>query len=92
MIRDFVTHHGTGILYVVRAYASAPAGDDDPSDPRRIALSRAQAVQAALLDAGVPPLKIRLLALGHAGGTPADRVEVIAMPASSGHSSSSSSP
>ncbi|HEX3984908.1 MAG TPA: hypothetical protein VHX12_14545 [Acidisoma sp.] len=91
MIRDFVVRHGTGILYVVRAFASEPKGDDDPSDPRRIALARARAVQAALLDAGANPLRVRLLALG-AGGTPPERVELIAMPPASGHTGSSSSP
>lgn len=92
LIRDFVSRHGTTVLYVVRAFASQPKGDDDPSSPRRIALTRAQGVQEALTAAGVDPIHIRLLALGNAGGTPADRVDLIAMPASSGHTAPSSSP
>ncbi|MCB8879069.1 hypothetical protein ACELLULO517_02400 [Acidisoma cellulosilytica] len=92
LIRDFVSRHGTTILYIVRAYASQPKGDDDPSSPRRIALTRAQGVQAALTAAGVDPIHIRLLALGNSGSTPADRIDLIAMPPSSGHSNASSSP
>jgi hypothetical protein len=92
IIRDFVTRHGKDTLYVVRAFASAPKGDDDPSDPRRIALFRAQAVQSALMDAGAQPTRVRLLALGNVGGPAPDRVELIAMPPSSGHTAPSSSP
>jgi outer membrane protein OmpA-like peptidoglycan-associated protein len=92
MLRDFAQRYGAKAQYVVRAFASAPAGDDDPSTPRRIALERAQSVAAALLDSGVQPDRVRLLALGNAGGTPADRVEVIAMPPSSGHTNTDSSP
>lgn len=92
LIRDFVTRHPSGILYIVRAYATQPKGDDDPSTQRRIALTRAQGVQAALLDAGIAPLNIRLLALGTVASGVPDRVDLIAMPPASGHSSSSSSP
>jgi hypothetical protein len=92
LIRDFVSRHGTTVLYVVRAFAAQPKGDDDPSTPRRIALTRAQGVQEALTAAGVDPIHIRLLALGNSGGTPADRVDLIAMPASPGHTAPSSSP
>ncbi|MCB8873939.1 hypothetical protein [Acidisoma silvae] len=96
LIRDFVTRHGTSVLYVVRAYASQPKGDDDPSTPRRLALMRAQGVAAALQDAGVDPIHIRLLALGNSGGNagnaPTERVDLIAMPPATGHSASPSSP
>jgi hypothetical protein len=92
MLRNFATRYGATTQYVVRAFASAPAGDDDPSTPRRISLARAQSVAAALIDSGVPPDRVRLLALGSAGGTPTDRVEVIAMPPSSGHTDPQSSP
>ena len=92
MLRDFAQRYGATAQYVIRAFASSPAGDDDPSTPRRIALERAQAVAAALLDSGVQPDRVRLLALGNAGGSPADRVEVIAMPPSSGHTNIDSSP
>jgi outer membrane protein OmpA-like peptidoglycan-associated protein len=92
MLRDFAQRYGAGAHYVIRAFASAPAGDDDPSTPRRIALQRAQSVAAALMESGVQADRVRLLALGDAGGTPADRVEVIAMPPSSGHTNTDSSP
>jgi hypothetical protein len=92
MLRDFAQRYGPGAQYIVRAFATPPAGDDDPSTPRRIALARAQSVAAALTRSGVQPDRVRLLALGNAGGAPADRVEVIAMPPSSGHTSSDSSP
>lgn len=92
MLRDFAQRHGADAEYVIRAFASPPAGDDDPSSPRRIALARAQSVAAGLMDSGVQPDRVRLLALGNAGGTPADRVEVIAMPPSSGHTNIDSSP
>jgi hypothetical protein len=81
MLRDFARNRSSrSMQYVVSAYAAAAAGDDDPSTPRRLALSRAQAVQAALLEAGVPGGRIRLLALGDAGGSPPNRVEVVASP------------
>jgi hypothetical protein len=92
MLRDFTQRHGTETQYIVRAYASAPAGDDDPSTPRRVALARAQSVASALLDSGAQADEVRLLALGNAGGSPPNRVEVIAMPPPSGHTASQSSP
>jgi hypothetical protein len=88
MLRDFAARHGADAHYVIRAYATPPAGDDDPSTPRRIALMRAQSVASALTDSGIQADQVRLLALGDAGGAPADRVEVIAMPPSSGHTNS----
>jgi outer membrane protein OmpA-like peptidoglycan-associated protein len=92
MLRDFAGRYGGNAQYIIRAFATSPAGDDDPSTPRRIALSRAQSVATALLASGVQPGRVRLLALGNAGGTPADRVEVIAMPPLSGHTNTDSSP
>jgi hypothetical protein len=92
MLRNFTERYAAGTQYIVRSFASAPPGDDDPSTPRRIALARAQSVASALLDSGAQPDKVRLLALGDAGGSPANRVEVIAMPPSSGHTASPSSP
>jgi hypothetical protein len=80
-LRDFAHNRASRpTQYVVSAYAAAAPGDDDPSTPRRLALSRAQAVQTALLEAGVPGGRIRLLALGNAGGSPPNRVEVVASP------------
>jgi outer membrane protein OmpA-like peptidoglycan-associated protein len=91
MLRDFAHNRANrSMQYVVSAYAAAAPSDDDPSTPRRLALSRAQAVQAALLEAGVPGGRIRLLALGAAGGSPPDRVEIVASP--SGASASPSPP
>ena len=92
MLRDFAQRYGGTAEYVIRAFATPPAGDDDPSTPRRLALARAQAVAAALETSGVQPERVRLLALGNAGGSPADRVEVIAMPPSSSHTTSESTP
>jgi outer membrane protein OmpA-like peptidoglycan-associated protein len=92
MLRDFAGRYGAAAHYIVRAFATSPAGDDDPSTPRRIALARAQSVATALAGSGVPPDRVRLLALGSAGGTPPDRVEVIAIPPSSGHTNIDSSP
>jgi outer membrane protein OmpA-like peptidoglycan-associated protein len=92
MVRDFAGRSGGAAQYVIRAFATAPAGDDDPSTPRRIALARAQSVAAALMASGIQSDRLRLLALGNAGGAPADRVEVIAMPPSSGHTPSESTP
>ena len=92
MVRDFATRYGGAAQYTIRAFATSPAGDDDPSTPRRIALARAQSVAAALMQSGVQPDRLRLLALGSAGGAPADRVEVIATPPSSGHTNAVSSP
>jgi translation initiation factor IF-2 len=92
MLRDFAQRHGAATQYIVRAFAAAPPGDDDPSTPRRVALARAQSVASALFDSGAQPDTVRLLALGDAGGSPPNRVEVIAMPPPSGHTASQSSP
>ena len=92
MLRDFAERYGDAAQYIIRAFATPPTGDDDPSTPRRIALARAQSVAAALMASGVHPEHVRLLALGDAGGAPADRVEVIAMPPQNGHTNTDSSP
>lgn len=92
ILRNFAQRYGPGTRYVIRAFASAPPGDDDPSTPRRMSLDRAQSVAAALAASGVKSQSLRLLALGATGGKTADRVEVIAMPATSRHTDSDSSP
>ncbi len=92
MLRDFAQRYGPQAQYIIRAYASAPAGDDDPSTPRRISLARAQSVAAVLAASGAQPEHLRVLALGNTGGATADRVEVIAMPPASGHTASDSTP
>jgi hypothetical protein len=92
MLTGFVQRYGAAAQYSVQAFASIPAGDDDPSTPRRIALDRARAVQSVLIAAGAKPGQVRLLARGNAGGTPPDRVEVIAIPPVPGHTAPSSAP
>ncbi|GAB0118322.1 hypothetical protein [Acidisoma sp. 7E03] len=86
ILQTFAHRSGPQFHYNVLAFASVPKGDDDPSTPRRIALDRARAVQAALTAAGIPASHIRLLARGNAGGSPPDRVEVVAMPPQTDHS------
>ncbi|MBW4024849.1 MAG: hypothetical protein HIU92_17270, partial [Proteobacteria bacterium] len=92
ILRNFAQRYGPGAEYIIRAFASAPAGDNDPSTPRRTSLARAQTVAAALAASGVPQKRVRLLALGDTGGKIADRVQVIAMPPASRHTASDSSP
>lgn len=92
MLSAFVQRYGAQAQYSVQAFASVPAGDDDPSTPRRIALDRARAVQSVLIGAGALPDHVRLLARGNAGGTPPDRVEVVAIPPTPGHTAPSSAP
>lgn len=59
----------------VLAYAAGSA--DDPSTPRRLALARALAARAVLINEGIPSTRIWVRALGPAGGGgPADRVDV----------------
>jgi len=92
MLTGFVQRYGAEAQYSVQAFASVPAGDDDPSTPRRIALDRARAVQSVLIAAGAKPGNVRLIARGNAGGTPPDRVEVVAIPPAPGHTPPSSAP
>lgn len=92
MLTGFVQRYGPEAQYSVQAFASVPVGDDDPSTPRRIALDRAREVQSVLVTAGAKPGHIRLIARGNAGGTPPDRVEVVAIPPTPGHTPPSSAP
>lgn len=92
MLRNFVHQYGPKAIYKVEAYATQPEGDDDPSTARRISFGRARAVQGALVSAGAAMGNIRLLARGNAGGTPANRVEVIAIPPAGLHTAPSNSP
>lgn len=60
----------------IRAYA-ASSGGDGGSGARRLALSRALAVRAYLIDRGIRSTRIDVRALGTpTDGSPADRVEV----------------
>ncbi len=64
--------------YSIAAYAGGNA--DDPSTPRRLALSRALAIRSVLLAAGVPSASIYVRALGEPpAGDPVspDRVDVV---------------
>lgn len=63
----------------VNAYAGGDAAD--PSRARRTSLSRALAVRAALMEAGIRSTRIDVRALGLAAGDgPADRVDILAGP------------
>jgi outer membrane protein OmpA-like peptidoglycan-associated protein len=62
----------------LRAYAAPVA--DDPSTPRRLALSRALAIRETLLQAGVPSMRIFVRTLGSpSDGSAADRVDIVPM-------------
>jgi len=65
----------------VLAYAAGMA--DDPSTPRRLALARALAARAVLVNEGIPSTRIYVRALGATttAGLPADRVDVVVGPA-----------
>ncbi len=66
---------GDDTTFNVQAYA--PGKPDDPSTARRVSLSRAMAVRAALVASGVPSARIFVRALGEQyGDGPPDRVDV----------------
>jgi outer membrane protein OmpA-like peptidoglycan-associated protein len=66
---------GDDTTYNVQAYA--PGKPDDPSTARRVSLSRAMAVRAALVASGVPSARIFVRALGEQfGDGPPDRVDI----------------
>jgi outer membrane protein OmpA-like peptidoglycan-associated protein len=60
--------------YNIRAYAHGKP--DDPSTARRLSLSRAMAVRAALVADGVPSPRIFVRALGAQSGDPSDTAPV----------------
>jgi outer membrane protein OmpA-like peptidoglycan-associated protein len=61
----------------VSVLAYAAGKPDDPSNARRLSLSRGLAVRSVLLDSGVPSAQIYVRALGAtASDGPADRVEL----------------
>jgi outer membrane protein OmpA-like peptidoglycan-associated protein len=69
------TPPGDDTTYNVQAYA--PGKPDDPSTARRVSLSRAMAVRAALVASGVPSARIFVRALGEQfGDGPPDRVDI----------------
>ncbi|SOD97672.1 Outer membrane protein OmpA [Caenispirillum bisanense] len=64
----------------VRLNAYAPGGPEEESSSRRLSLSRALAVRAKLVDAGVASTRIEVRALGNrVPDGPADRVDVIVL-------------
>jgi outer membrane protein OmpA-like peptidoglycan-associated protein len=66
---------GDDTTFNVQAYA--PGKPDDPSTARRVSLSRAMAVRAALVASGVPSARIFVRALGEQfGDGPPDRVDI----------------
>jgi outer membrane protein OmpA-like peptidoglycan-associated protein len=66
---------GDDTTFNVQAYA--PGKPDDPSTARRVSLSRAMAVRAALVADGVPSTRIFVRALGEQfGDGPPDRVDI----------------
>lgn len=68
-------NHEQGMKIHLLAYA---AGDDsNPSQARRLSLSRALEVRAFLIDQGIPASRVEVKALGHrVPSGPADRVDV----------------
>jgi len=69
---------GPDASFTITAYAT---GGDDPSTPRRMSLSRALAVRSALMQAGIPSVKIYVKALGATAPTmaegPPDRADIV---------------
>jgi outer membrane protein OmpA-like peptidoglycan-associated protein len=66
---------GDDTTFNVQAYA--PGKADDPSTARRVSLSRAMAVRAALVADGVPSARIFVRALGEQyGDGPPNRVDI----------------
>ena len=81
--REQVLRFASGIAEddQVRITVNAYAGGDpsDPSRARRTSLSRALAVRAALMEAGIRSTRIDVRALGLGSGDgPADRVDILA--------------
>ncbi len=70
--------HGAGVVsFSVAAFCRGTP--EDPSTPRRFALSRALAVRSVLIAEGIPSIRIFVKALGAGHGVedgPADRVDV----------------
>ncbi|MDP9095036.1 MAG: hypothetical protein M3N26_00535 [Pseudomonadota bacterium] len=61
----------------INLFAYAAGSPDDPSTPRRLSLQRALAARAVLMKAGIPSPRIYPRALGPAGGSEPDRVDVV---------------
>jgi hypothetical protein len=63
----------------INVLAHAKGVPQDPSTPRRLALSRALAARAVLINEGIPSTRIYVRALGpvEIGDGPTDRVDVI---------------
>lgn len=63
----------------INVIAHAPGVPDDPSTPRRLALTRGLTARAVLIHAGIPSTRIYVRALGptDVGDAPANRVDII---------------
>jgi outer membrane protein OmpA-like peptidoglycan-associated protein len=76
-IRDLAHAIPTPDASSVNVIAYAAGKPDDPSNARRLSLSRGMAVRSVLLASGVPSAQIYVRALGAvASDAPADRVEL----------------
>ncbi len=64
----------------INVFAYAAGSAEDPSTPRRLSLQRALAARAVLLKAGIPSPRIYPRALGPAGASEPDRVDVVTGP------------
>lgn len=79
-LRDFARQAPPGSRFEILAHAAG--NPDDPSTPRRLALSRALAVRGVLLAAGIASPRILVRALGPdtGSGLPADRADLKRLP------------
>jgi outer membrane protein OmpA-like peptidoglycan-associated protein len=75
--------------------STAKPQSDDPSTPRRLALSRALAVRGVLIAEGIPSPRIIVKVVGgsaSASGEPEDRVDVVTTPQGTNNATSGSTP
>lgn len=80
-IKSFAAGSGTNPQATYNVMAYAAGSPEDPSTARRMSLSRALAIRAALMDAGVASAKIYVRALGAPANVPgaedpADRADI----------------
>lgn len=78
-LRDFAQTAKGDPNTPINVLAHAKGAPQDPSTPRRLALSRALAARAVLINEGIPSTRIYVRALGpvEIGDGPADRVDLI---------------
>jgi outer membrane protein OmpA-like peptidoglycan-associated protein len=79
LVHDATAKPGTVTTYSVTAYAAGTP--EDPSTPRRLALSRALSVRSVLINAGVASIRIYVKALGATSASiadgPPDRTDIV---------------